>query len=76
MSMQGPLQRPTTPSSRRASEFGRPSSQAGAGGHLVTGEVNSINIRPPTRSGSRPGTQESELRGSRKAFIISLCKLC
>ncbi|XP_052213977.1 lisH domain-containing protein ARMC9-like isoform X2 [Dreissena polymorpha] len=62
MSQDGPLQRPVTPGHRRAAADGsRPASQAT--GRPDPG-VKDITVRPPTRSGSRPGTQESEVRNS------------
>jgi hypothetical protein len=60
MSMQGPLQRPVTPSSRRAvaEMLSRPPSQSAS--RPGTG-MKDPTVRPPTRSGSRPGTQENEM---------------
>ncbi|XP_053379152.1 lisH domain-containing protein ARMC9-like isoform X2 [Mercenaria mercenaria] len=63
MSMQGPLQRPVTPSQRRAvaEMLSRPPSQSAS--RPGTG-MKDPTVRPPTRSGSRPGTQENEMRDS------------
>lgn len=62
MSRQTPLQRPVTPSSRKAAEMlSRPPSQSAS--RPNTG-FKDPTMRPPTRSGSRPGTQENEMRSS------------
>lgn len=68
MSMQGPLQRPVTPSQRKAvaEMLSRPPSQSGS--RPATG-MKDPTVRPPTRSGSRPGTQENEMRDSSKRLI-------
>ncbi|KAK3586336.1 hypothetical protein CHS0354_019996 [Potamilus streckersoni] len=49
-----PLQRPVTPSQRKAAEAGIPTIN---GSHPETASKDLV--RPPTRSGSRPNTQES-----------------
>lgn len=63
MSMNGPLQRPVTPSQRKAAEM-MSRSQSQVGSRPGTG-IKDPTVRPPTRSGSRPNTQENpQLRSS------------
>lgn len=64
MSLNGPLQRPTTPSQRKAAEMMLGHSSNPSVGR-PDASMNDPIIRPPTRSGSRPGTQENEIRTSR-----------
>ncbi|KAK3104927.1 hypothetical protein FSP39_013356 [Pinctada imbricata] len=68
-----PLQRPITPSQRRAAEqlptvHSRPSSQLSQGSRASRTNMD----RPPTRSGSRPNTQDSQRPGSRPTSQRSL----
>lgn len=58
MAQQVPLQRPVTPSQRRAADSQHPS-QAGSRAASSMSQRPAGLDRPPTRSGSRPNTQES-----------------
>lgn len=71
LAMHEPLQRPITPSQRRASDHpsmnpltNRPSSNLSRPPSNLSRPPTGSLDRPPTRSGSRPNTQEGERGGS------------